>query len=191
MFLLQEWPAEIVEPMISYAERAKAGLYLLINILSGTGIVFANKAVFSLLHFHFIYALTFTHAVTTAAGMALFGAVGLFELKQLPVLQVLPLAAAFVGYIVFWNLSLQINPVGFYQLSKIMITPAVVVLEIFISDKWPTKGEQAAIATLCVGVALATVTDPSVSANVIGLMIGASAVGFTAIYQVSWRPLTC
>ena len=34
-----------------------------------------------------------------------------------------PLAAAFVGYIVFWNLSLQSNPVGFYQLSKIMVRP--------------------------------------------------------------------
>ena len=166
-------------------EWVKAGLYLLMNILSGTGIVFANKAVFTLFHFHFIYALTFTHAAITAVGMQLFCSMGLFEPKRLPVLHVLPLAATFVGYIVFWNLSLQINPVGFYQLSKIMITPAVVVLEIFVSNKFPTKSEQASIATLCIGVALATVTDPSVSANFMGLLIGASAVAFTAIYQVT------
>ena len=32
--------------------------------------------------------------------------------------QVLPLAVAFVGYVVLWNVSLQLNSVGFYQLMK-------------------------------------------------------------------------
>ncbi len=41
----------------------------------------------------------------------------------------MPLAAAFVGYVIFWNLALQLNTVGFYQLMKILITPAVIVLE--------------------------------------------------------------
>ena len=45
------------------------------------------------------------------------------ELIALVVMQVAPLAAAFVGYVVFWNLSLQVNSVGFYQLSKIMVLP--------------------------------------------------------------------
>ena len=44
--------------------------------------------------------------------------------------QVAPLAAAFVGYVVFWNLSLQVNSVGFYQLSKIMVLPTVAALEV-------------------------------------------------------------
>ena len=44
--------------------------------------------------------------------------------------QVAPLAAAFVGYVVFWNLSLQMNSVGFYQLSKIMVLPTVAALEV-------------------------------------------------------------
>lgn len=44
--------------------------------------------------------------------------------------QVAPLAAAFVGYVVFWNLSLQMNTVGFYQLSKIMVLPSVAGLEV-------------------------------------------------------------
>lgn len=45
-------------------------------------------------------------------------------------MQVAPLAAAFVGYVVFWNLSLQMNSVGFYQLSKIMVLPSVAALEV-------------------------------------------------------------
>lgn len=48
----------------------------------------------------------------------------------LSVVQVAPLAAAFVGYVVFWNLSLQMNSVGFYQLSKIMVLPTVAALEV-------------------------------------------------------------
>lgn len=32
----------------------------------------------------------------------------------------------------FWNLSLQVNSVGFYQLSKIMVLPTVAALEVII-----------------------------------------------------------
>ena len=43
----------------------KAVLYILMNILSGTCIVFANKLVLSVYQFHFVYALTLIHTVTT------------------------------------------------------------------------------------------------------------------------------
>lgn len=43
----------------------------------------------------------------------------LFEPKVVPRLKLLPLAAAYVGYIVLCNLNLNINPVGFYQITKI------------------------------------------------------------------------
>lgn len=54
-------------------------------------------------------------------------------------MQVAPLAAAFVGYVVFWNLSLQVNSVGFYQLSKIMVLPTVAALEV---STTPTMNNQ-------------------------------------------------
>lgn len=77
--------------------------------------------------------------------------------------QILPLAAAFVGYIVFWNLSLQLNSVGFYQLSKIFIAPAIIILEAVWFSKLPSRLELAAVALLCIGVTLATVSDSEVS----------------------------
>ena len=73
--------------------------------------------------------------------------------------QVFPLAAAFVGYVVLWNLSLQLNPVGFYQLAKILIAPAVIGIEAAFYAKRPTRNELLAVAVLCVGVTMATVTD--------------------------------
>ena len=98
--------------------RLKAVLYLALNILSGTGIVFLNKvaqllpassllltqaaaphsafgwlqAVFTIFNFHYIYALTCIHAVTTCLGMYTFSYCGLFETKTLPSLRVMPLA---------------------------------------------------------------------------------------------------
>ena len=84
---------------------------------------------------------------------------GLHELRQALLRQVFPLAAAFVGYVVLWNLSLQLNPVGFYQLAKIAITPAIIAIEAAFYAKRPTRAELAAVAVLCMGVALATITD--------------------------------
>ncbi len=43
----------------------------------------------------------------------------MFEPKQVQRRQLLPLAAAYVAYIVLCNLNLNINPVGFYQITKI------------------------------------------------------------------------
>ena len=65
-------------------------------------------------------------------------------------------------YVLFWNLSLQMNPVGFYQLSKICVTPAVIALDFVWFQKRPTIGELQAVGVLCLGVLLATVTDSQV-----------------------------
>ena len=77
-------------------------------------------------------------------------------------MQILPLAAAFVGYIVFWNLSLQLNSVGFYQLSKILIAPAIILIEAVWFKKVPTRLELSSVGVLCAGVTLATVSDSEV-----------------------------
>lgn len=50
--------------------------------------------------FKFTCALTWVHTVFTLLGMRLFLAAGMFERKALPPARVLPLAAAFVAYIV-------------------------------------------------------------------------------------------
>ena len=91
------------------ASRLRAGSYLALNVVSGVAIIFANKAVFSVYKFRFVYALTLTHAVTTALGSLLFAYFGLFTAKHLPARSIAPLALAFVGYVVFWNLSLQVR----------------------------------------------------------------------------------
>ena len=93
--------------------------------VSASGIVFANKAVMTTFGFHFIYALTLIHTLATLLGMQAFAYFGMFEKKKLPKLSIASLAGAYVGYIVLNNLNLQMNTVGFYQISKIAVAPAV------------------------------------------------------------------
>ncbi|KAK9827987.1 hypothetical protein WJX81_005426 [Elliptochloris bilobata] len=158
--------------------------YAAFNTFAAVGITFANKAVFSVFHFNYVYMLTLIHALATVAGMHAFAAAGMFEPKALKPWQVLPLAVAFVGYVVLWNVSLQLNSVGFYQLMKIMTLPAVVLLEYVMLHRRQAPLQLAAVATVCVGVGLATVADSQVTTNLLGMGVSVAAVLFTGIYQV-------
>lgn len=161
-------------------------LYVGFNIAAATGIVFANKLVLSPASFGWthVYCLTFLHTATSWAGMGIFAALRMYNKKQLPKAQVLPLAVAYVGYVVLNNLSLKINQVGFYQLSKICIAPVVLAMEVLLLGKRVTARVTASVALVCAGVALATITDKGLMSSVPGLVIGFAAVLVTATYQI-------
>ncbi|CAL8469506.1 g9047 [Coccomyxa elongata] len=169
---------------MSLKSNIKPIVYGVFNVAVGCGIVFANKAVLSVFNFKFVYALTLVHTIVTMIGMWIFAASGIFQVKRFHALQVAPLAAAFVGYVVFWNLSLQMNSVGFYQLSKIMVLPSVAALECLVTGRRLTRMECAAIALVVVGVVMATVTDSSVTTNLMGVVLSIAAILFSALYQV-------
>jgi solute carrier family 35 protein E3 len=116
--------------------------------------------------------------------MKAFAAAGIYEKKVLPTRALVPLAAAYVGYIVLNNLNLQLNTVGFYQITKIAVAPAVLAAEAAFFGKRSSPRVTASIGVVCIGVGLATVTDPQVGAGVAGLAVGAGAVAATAAYQI-------
>ena len=95
-----------------------------------------------------------------------------------------PLAAAYVGYVVLNNLSLKLNTVGFYQISKICIMPTLIGIEMALFGKFPSQKTLMAVALVCFGVALATVTDHGLTTSSLGLLVGISAILVTAMYQV-------
>lgn len=72
----------------------------------------SHQVVFATYGFKFTCALTWVHTLFTLAGMRAFLAAGMFAHKPLPQRQLAPLAAAYVGYIVLCNLSLNINTVS-------------------------------------------------------------------------------
>lgn len=87
-------------------------IYGLTNLSSVVMIVVANKMVLFTYKFHFVVTLTLLHSVFTAVGMAAMAAAGVFQVKTISWKHSVPVAAVYVGFIVFNNLSIQINPLG-------------------------------------------------------------------------------
>lgn len=98
-----------------------------------------EQAVMTTFGFHFIYALTLIHTLFTLVGMQLFRQMRIYEVKQLPKRAIIPLAGAYVGYIVLNNLNLQLNTVSFYQITKIVVAPAVLISEAVFFGKTATR----------------------------------------------------
>jgi drug/metabolite transporter (DMT)-like permease len=58
------------------------------------------------------------------------------------------------------------------------------VLQCMLTGRRLTKLECSAIALVCMGVILATVTDSSVTTNILGVVLSIAAILFSAVYQV-------
>ncbi|KAG2438048.1 hypothetical protein HXX76_005660 [Chlamydomonas incerta] len=166
------------------AANVKALTYGAMNVVSASGIVFANKAVFQTYGFHFTYALTWIHTVFTLVGMRLFAVGGMFQVKSIPQARLVPLAAAYVAYIVLCNLSLKVNTVGFYQVMKIAVAPTVIALELLMFRRVPPARIVASVMVVCLGIGVATVTDTQMVSNIVGIAVGVGATLMTALYQI-------
>ena len=110
------------------------GLGLALNLLCSICIVFLNKWVYSKIHFPNM-TLTCIHFAATFLGLVICQYFHVFNIKYLPILQILPLSITFCGFVVFTNLSLQRNTVGTYQLFKVLTTPVIIGIQSYIYHK--------------------------------------------------------
>ena len=152
------------------------------NFVSAVGIVFANKYVFHVYSYNFACFVTALHFVVTALGGRICLFFGLYEVKKLNHMDVLPITASFCCFVVFNNLSLQHNSVGFYQLMKVLTTPVVVVLQRAFYDIRVEQNLTACLGIICSGVVLATVSD--ISVNAAGTFWAVMGLVATAFYQL-------
>jgi len=70
------------------------------------------------------------------------------------------------------------------------ITPIVLCFEALLMRTYPSKKEMGAVGLLCLGVALSTVTDNNITANLLGMAVAAVAVCCSAIYLVTFSFLS-
>lgn len=152
------------------------------NFISSTGIVSANKYVFRTVGFTFATTLTLVHFIMTTLGLALFAKLGFFTVKRLEVRKAAALAAAGMGFVVFSNLSLQYNSVGFYQVMKHLTVAAVVVIEALAYKRVLPRPLWGSIACLCIGIAITGATDFEL--NLVGTIFACLNVLCTAMYQI-------
>lgn len=156
---------------------------LLLNVVSSVGVIFVNKSlVFDTAHFRFGTTLTVIHFLVTFVGCLFFARARFFEIKKLPILNVLTISIAFCGYVVFNNLSLLTNSVSVYQTSKILCTPVIVLVEYLFYGNRESVETLLALAPVCVGVFITVFTDSEL--NAVGAMWAFLAMIANSFYTI-------
>eukprot|EP00698_Gefionella_okellyi_P019994 TRINITY_DN6217_c0_g1_i1.p1 TRINITY_DN6217_c0_g1~~TRINITY_DN6217_c0_g1_i1.p1 ORF type:complete len:296 (-),score=53.33 TRINITY_DN6217_c0_g1_i1:116-1003(-) len=153
-----------------------------LNIVSSVGCVLVNKYLFVEYSFAFATVLTCFHYLSNWFFLHIARQFNAFEVKDLPFRQLAVLAVMNSGSVVFLNLSLQLNSVGFYQITKLMVIPTTMLMQIAFEGQRFSMPTVLSIITLIVGVALATISE--VRTQILGSAFAVLGVICTARSQI-------
>ncbi|WCJ28608.1 Nucleotide-sugar transporter family protein [Euphorbia peplus] len=156
------------------------------NIFSSIGIIMANKQLMSPSGFGFVYATTLTglHFTMTAMVGLVSNAAGYSSAaKHVPMLELIWFSIVANVSITSMNLSLMLNSVGFYQISKLSMIPVVCMMEWILHGKNYSKQVKMAVGVVVIGVGVCTVTD--VKVNVKGFLGASIGVLSSSLQQIS------
>lgn len=185
--LIQEDEESLAPPPVSTAIRENLAILLAvaINTIATCLLVLLNKFIFSVSRLQSLqFSFTAWHVFCTVAILlvASRSPLRLFERTYLSVRQALPLAVAFVAWIYLNNLSLQLNPLGFYQIAKIATTPTVVLLGYMLTGVTVSRTVFGALVAICAGAALTC--HGSTRTTALGAAVAVVAFVTTAVYQI-------
>ncbi|GJP34561.1 hypothetical protein CLOM_g18994 [Closterium sp. NIES-68] len=153
------------------------------NVVGAVGIIMVNKQVMSGYDFVFVSTLTGMHFALTALTGVASACAGLVPSKlSVPFGVLLGFALLGNASLVATNLSLLLNSVGFYQISKVSIIPTVCFLEAVFKGRSFPPPVKAAVVVVMVGVALCTVSE--IHVNPLGLCVAAFAVLCSAMHMM-------
>ncbi|KAE9620932.1 hypothetical protein Lal_00019421 [Lupinus albus] len=155
------------------------------NIVSSVGIIMANKQLMSNGGYGFSFATTLTgfHFAVTALVGLVSNATGYSASKHVPFWELLWFSLVANTSITAMNLSLMLNSVGFYQISKLSMIPVVCVMEWILHSKHYSREVKMSVMVVVVGVGVCTVTD--VKVNLKGFVCACIAVLSTSLQQIS------
>ena len=152
------------------------------SVISSTSIIMMNKYVMDKYYFSSPTFLTAYHFLMTWGLLEGMCRMGFFErAREMPQRPRWELAAATVGAVVLMNFNLKMNSVGFYQLSKLMCIPGIVIYNYVFEGKTTPLDTLASLAILLVGISLFTVND--VQLNLPGTIVALAGVTFVATSQ--------
>jgi len=154
------------------------------NVMLSVSLVGVNKIVMNDYRFKYIITLSSFHFIATLAFLEVITRVGIFGAtkKLMPTADNFRVAAAGAMSVVLMNLSLHMNSIGFYQVTKLSVIPMVMVIEFVRDGKSQTYRVCIALFILLLGVGIATVTDVKVSME--GIAVASMAVVATAQSQI-------
>ncbi|KAL8224207.1 hypothetical protein R6Q57_019682 [Mikania cordata] len=155
------------------------------NVISSVGIIMANKQLMSAKGYSFTFATTLTgfHFAVTALVGFVSNSTGYTASKHVPLWELLWFSIVANMSITGMNLSLMLNSVGFYQISKLSMIPVVCVMEWILHSKQYSKEVKASVVVVVIGVGVCTVTDVKVNAK--GFICACVAVLATSLQQIS------
>ncbi|KAL8493430.1 hypothetical protein ACS0TY_024585 [Phlomoides rotata] len=181
---------------ISGSKRQQQSLWgptiaLTFNFLVSVSIILMNKQVLVNVGFNYPIFLTFIHYVVSWLIMALLKTLSILSLSPPP--KAAKYSTLFSLGIVMSlstglaNVSLKYNSVGFYQMAKIAVTPAIVLAEFILFRKKISKWKVLALTVVSVGVAVATVTD--IQFHFFGACIAVAWIIPSAVNKILWSNL--
>lgn len=156
--------------------------------------VFVNKRLFSherLKHsqvtiaaFHFAVTALTLYAVSRPR-------INIFQAKRVPLLKILPLAISMICNVVLLNLSLAYSSIQFYQIVRVLVTPAVALMNYIIVRATIPVRAALTLIPVCVGVAVVSYFDTAAKSGAsekttapIGVVFAFAALFASAIYTV-------
>jgi len=158
--------------------------------------VFCNKAIFSDPSFGQCQAaFAAFHFFVTAGTLYVLSrpSLAMFAPKYIPVTSMLPLALAMAMNIVGMNLSLQISTITFYQITRVLLTPVVAVINFFFYKKTIPRLAAYALIPMCFGVGLISYYDvkpppppgaPIKDVGALSIIVAFTSVAISGIYTV-------
>ncbi|KAF4392813.1 nucleotide-sugar uncharacterized transporter 1 [Cannabis sativa] len=163
---------------------------LTFNFVVAVGIIFVNKLVLKNVGFHFPILLSFIHYIVSWLLMAILNAFSILPASPAKSTRSSTLFA--LGFVMslstgLANVSLKYNSVGFYQMSKIAVTPSIVLAEFVLYKKKVSLFKVLALAVVSIGVAIATVTD--LQFHLFGACIALAWIIPSAVNKILWSSL--
>ncbi|KAJ0610149.1 putative sugar phosphate transporter domain-containing protein [Helianthus annuus] len=156
------------------------------NVVSSVGIIMTNKQLMSSTGgYAFTFATTLTgfHFAVTALVGFVSNSTGYTASKHVPLWELLWFSVVANMSITGMNLSLMLNSVGFYQITKLSMIPVVCVMEWILHNKQYSKEVKMSVLVVVIGVGVCTVTDVKVNAK--GFICACVAVFATSLQQIS------
>lgn len=155
------------------------------NVISSVGLIMVNKQLMSPAGYAFVFATTLTgfHFSMTALIGLVSNASGYTTKKYIPLWELLWFSVVANTSITGMNLSLMLNSVGFYQISKLSMIPVVCLMEWILHGKHYSRRVKLAVIVVVVGVGVCTVTDVKVNAQ--GFICALVAVLSTSLQQIT------
>lgn len=161
------------------------------NFVVAVSIIFTNKLVLKNVGFHFPIFLTFIHYVVSWVLMAIMNVFSILPAsppsKSSRLTSLLTLGVVMSLSTGLANVSLKYNSVGFYQMSKIAVTPSIVLAEFIFFGKRVSFLKVLALTVVSIGVAVATVTD--LQFDFFGACIALAWIVPSAVNKILWSRL--